>query len=55
MRASGKGSVCDSLTFVRLQDDPAPLGSDCIVRLAKVDPRRALRVVADCQLPGRAV
>lgn len=54
--------VCDvceeeqrSLTFVRFEVDSAEFGSNSIVRFTKVDSRKALRVVADFQLPSDTV
>lgn len=44
-----------SLTFACFQDDPAVFGSKGIVHLAKIDSCKALRVVADFQLPSHTV
>lgn len=50
----GGGGVY-SLTLVRFQVDPAVLGSNGIVHLTKVDSCKALRVVADFQLPSHYI
>lgn len=44
-----------SLTFLRFQVGSAEFGSNSIVHLTKVDSRKALRVVADFQLPSDTV
>lgn len=52
---SGSFTLAFVRTFVRFQADPAAFGSNGIVHLTKVDSCKALRVVADFQLPDHAV
>lgn len=51
--ACARVAALNRLTFAGSDVDLAPLASHRIVHFTKVEPRVALRMVADLQLPGR--
>lgn len=54
-RGRGRGRGGHRLTFVRFQAEPAVFSSNTIIHLVKVYSCKALRVVADFQLPSHTV